>query len=50
LELARIYADRKRTADAETQLHTIESLPVREPMDSVYKQQAAELRQRMTTR
>lgn len=47
LELARIYADRKRTADAETQLHAAESLPVREPMDSVYKQQAAGLRRRL---
>jgi tetratricopeptide (TPR) repeat protein len=47
LELARIYADRKRGADAETQLHAVESLPVREAMDSVYKRRGAELRRRL---
>jgi tetratricopeptide (TPR) repeat protein len=47
LELARIYADRKRLADAETQLHAVESLPAREVMDSVYKRQGAELRRRL---
>jgi tetratricopeptide (TPR) repeat protein len=48
LELARIYADRKRLAEAETQLHAVESLPAREIMDSAYKHQAAELRRRIT--
>ena len=43
LELARIYADRKRTADAEAQLHAVESLPAREVTDSLYKRQGAEL-------
>ena len=47
LELARIYADRKRQADAETQLHAVESLPAREVMDSMYKRQGAELRRRL---
>jgi tetratricopeptide (TPR) repeat protein len=43
LELAEIYAERKRTADARTQLHLVDSLPQREVMDSVYKQQGARL-------
>jgi tetratricopeptide (TPR) repeat protein len=47
LELARIYADRKRQADAETQLHAVESLPAREIMDSMYKREGAELRRRL---
>ena len=47
LELARIYADRKRPADAEIQLHAVESLPVREVMDSAYKRQGMELRARL---
>jgi tetratricopeptide (TPR) repeat protein len=50
LELARIYADRKRGADAEAQLHAVESLPVREVMDSVYKRRGAELRRRLAKR
>jgi tetratricopeptide (TPR) repeat protein len=49
-ELARIYADRKRLADAEIQLHAVESLPVRELMDSSYKRQGAELRRRLAKR
>jgi tetratricopeptide (TPR) repeat protein len=47
LELARIYADRKRSADARVQLHAVDSLPARELMDSVYKRQAADLRRRI---
>lgn len=47
LELARIYADRKRLTDAEIQLHAVESLPAREVMDSMYKRQGAELRRRL---
>jgi tetratricopeptide (TPR) repeat protein len=50
LELARIYADRKRTADANTQLHAVELLPVREVMDTVYKREAGELRRRLAKR
>jgi tetratricopeptide (TPR) repeat protein len=47
LELARIYADRKRPADAEIQLHAVEALPAREVMDSAYKRQGIELRSRL---
>ena len=47
LELALIYADRKRAADAEIQLHAVESLQAREVMDSMYKRQGAELRRRL---
>ncbi len=47
LELALIYADRKRPADAETQLHAVESLPAREVMDTMYKRQGSELRRRL---
>jgi regulator of microtubule dynamics protein 3 len=43
LELAEIYAERKRTADARTQLHLVDSLPDREIMDSVYKRRGATL-------
>ena len=50
LELARIYLDRKRTADARAQLQLVDSLPVREVMDSVYKRQAADLKRRITKR
>ena len=50
LELARIYADRKRPADAAIQLHAVESLPAREVMDSTYKRQGAELRRRLAKR
>jgi tetratricopeptide (TPR) repeat protein len=50
LELARIYADRKRPADAETQLQAVESLPAREVMDSAYKREGAELRRRLAKR
>lgn len=50
LELARIYADRKRGADAGAQLHLVESLPVREAVDSVYKRQGAELLRKLANR
>lgn len=50
LELARIYADRKRTADARAQLHAVDSLPAREVMDSLYKRQANDLRRRIAKR
>lgn len=50
LELARIYADRKRTADARTQLHLVDSLPAREVMDSVYQREGADLRRRIAKR
>jgi tetratricopeptide (TPR) repeat protein len=47
LELAEIYADRKRVRDAEIQLRAVESLPDREVMDSTYKREAIELRKRL---
>lgn len=50
LELAEIYADRKRLADANAQLKLVNSLPEREVMDSVYKGQGAALRRRLAKR
>jgi tetratricopeptide (TPR) repeat protein len=50
LELADIYADRKRLRDAGAQLRLVDSLPVREAMDTNYKQQAASLRERLVKR
>jgi hypothetical protein len=50
LELARIYADRKRWADAEAQLHVLETLPLREVTDSIYKRQGSELRRKLAKR
>jgi tetratricopeptide (TPR) repeat protein len=50
LELAEIYADRSRVKDAEIQLRVIDSLPVREVMDSVYKRDAAALRRKLARR
>jgi hypothetical protein len=45
--LAEIFAERKRAPDARTQLHLVDSLPVREVMDSVYKRQGAALLARL---
>ena len=50
LALADIYADRKRLRDAGAQLRLVDSLPVREAMDTNYKQQAASLRSRLAKR
>jgi regulator of microtubule dynamics protein 3 len=50
LELAEIYADRKRYRDAENQLRLVDSLPLREIMDSVYKRDAAGLQRRLAKR
>jgi tetratricopeptide (TPR) repeat protein len=50
LELAEIYAERKRVADARTQLHLVDSLPDREVMDSVYKRQGAALARQLNKR
>lgn len=50
LELAEIYADRKRVADAETQLKLVEALPEREVMDSAYKREGTALRRRLAKR
>lgn len=43
LELAEIYVDRKRYADARTQLTDLAELPDREMMDSVYRREATAL-------
>jgi tetratricopeptide (TPR) repeat protein len=50
LELAEIYAERKRLADAKTQLHLVDSLPEREVMDSTYKRQGAALSRKLSKR
>jgi tetratricopeptide (TPR) repeat protein len=50
LELAEIYAERKRVADAKTQLRLVESLPQHEVMDSVYKSEGAALQRRLAKR
>lgn len=50
LELAEIYAERKRTADAEAQLQLVQSLPEREVMDSAYKRQGMVLRRKLSRR
>jgi tetratricopeptide (TPR) repeat protein len=50
LELARIYADRKRGPDAEAQLHLVESLPAREIMDTILKRQGVDLRRKLAKR
>ena len=50
LELAEIYADRKRYRDAASQLHLVDSLPPREIMDSVYKRDGAALQRRLAKR
>ncbi len=50
LELARIYSDRKRGADAETQLHLVDSLPAREITDTILKQQGVNLRRKLAKR
>jgi tetratricopeptide (TPR) repeat protein len=48
LELARIYADRKRYQEARDQLGQIESLPDRELLDPLYRERAAELGKRIS--
>jgi tetratricopeptide (TPR) repeat protein len=50
LDLADIYADTGHPREAEAQLRLVDSLPVREAMDSNYRQQAASLRQRLVSR
>jgi tetratricopeptide (TPR) repeat protein len=47
LDLARIYLDRKRYADARAQLDTIAGLPDREIMDSTYRLEAEALAARI---
>jgi tetratricopeptide (TPR) repeat protein len=47
LALADIYFDTSRLRDAEAQLRVVDSLPVREALDTNYRQQAASLRKRL---
>jgi tetratricopeptide (TPR) repeat protein len=47
LELARIYADRKRYQEARDQLGQIEALPDRELLDPLYRERAALLAKRI---
>jgi hypothetical protein len=50
LALADIYLDTKQLREAEAQLRLVDSLPVREALDTNYRQQAASLRKRLRTR
>ena len=50
LELARVYADRKRYQEARDQLGRIESLPDRELLDPLYRERAAALADRIADR
>ena len=50
LALADFYADTRRPREAEAELRLVDSLPVREAMDTNYRQQAASLRQRLVSR
>jgi tetratricopeptide (TPR) repeat protein len=50
LALADIYMDLKQFREAEIQLRIVDSLPVREALDTNYRQQAASLRQRFAER
>jgi tetratricopeptide (TPR) repeat protein len=50
LALADIYLDTKQFRKAEHQLRLVDSLPVREALDTNYRQQAASLRRRLVTR
>jgi len=44
LELAQVYLDRHRDGDAREQLQRIATLPVRDVMDPIYREEAARLR------
>ena len=50
LELARIYADRKRYQEARDQLGQIDALPDRELLDPLYRDRAAALAKRIGDR
>ena len=50
LELARIYADRKRYQEARDQLSRIDALPDRELLDPLYRDRAAALAKRIGDR
>src|SRR3990172_2512229 len=50
LELAQVYLDRHRDGDAREQLQRIATLPVRDVMDPIYREEAARLRAAIATR
>ena len=50
LDLAEVYVDRGRYSDARTQLQRVEALPISDPLDPTYKQQAAELLRKIANR
>ena len=50
LDLALVYMDLKRYAEAQTQLQRIAALPVSNPGDPEYKRQAAELLETLSVR
>ena len=50
LELAEILIERKRVAAARSQLNLVDSLPLREVMDSAYKRRASALLRRLNKR
>jgi tetratricopeptide (TPR) repeat protein len=50
LDLAEVYVDRHRFADARSQLQQIEALPVSDVLDPVYKAQAAALLRQIADR
>jgi tetratricopeptide (TPR) repeat protein len=50
LELARVYADRKRYQEARDQLERISSLPDRELLDPLYRERALELQRKIGDR
>ena len=50
LDLAEVYVDRHRFADARSQLQQIALLPVSDVLDPTYKEQAAELLRRIADR
>ncbi|HET6837085.1 MAG TPA: hypothetical protein VFH24_03520 [Gemmatimonadales bacterium] len=50
LALADIYLDTRQLPAAEAQLRLVDSLPVREALDTNYRQQAASLRRRLVRR
>jgi tetratricopeptide (TPR) repeat protein len=50
LDLARVYVDRKRYADARTQLETIDTLPIRDFEDPRFKQEAAALLRKIASK
>lgn len=50
LDLAEVYVDRGRYSDARTQLQRVEALPIADPLDPTYKQQAADLLKKIGNR